>query len=330
MMTGRKKAFAGTLLTAILLWFAAAADPAGADNWYKGNIHCHSNKSDGVISPMLVAEWYRRNSYNFLFITDHDVLTDPEEIKSAETPRFILIGGEEVSANFDKKQIHLNALGITETIKPVTAPAMVEQIQKNIDQINEKGGICQFNHFLRGRHIDEDILSRLQGVTLLEVYNMNYDNHNFSAGGLKGTEEIWDGLLSRGMKLWGTASDDAHAYHVDFLAEWPCPGRGWITVKAPELTRENILSAIRKGDFYAGNGIVYSDIRITKKSYSLTIEQKKLRAYTTFFIGKNGEVLKTEHGLNPSYDYRGDELYVRAKTICSSGEFAITQPYFLK
>jgi hypothetical protein len=33
--------------------------------------------------------------------------------------------------------------------------------------------------------------------------------------------------------------------------------------------------------------------------------------------------------LEPVYVFNGKELYVRAKIICSTGDFAITQPVFL-
>ena len=41
--------------------------------WLKGNIHTHSNYSDGRVAPDLLALGYKDRGYDFLAITDHDV-----------------------------------------------------------------------------------------------------------------------------------------------------------------------------------------------------------------------------------------------------------------
>ena len=42
--------------------------------WWKGNIHTHSFWSDGNDFPEMISEWYRTHHYNFLAISDHNVL----------------------------------------------------------------------------------------------------------------------------------------------------------------------------------------------------------------------------------------------------------------
>ena len=44
--------------------------------WYKGNLHCHTDQSDGVLSPAAVSELYRKNGYQFLCISDHERFAD--------------------------------------------------------------------------------------------------------------------------------------------------------------------------------------------------------------------------------------------------------------
>ncbi|TWU15563.1 hypothetical protein [Allorhodopirellula heiligendammensis] len=43
--------------------------------WWKGNIHTHSLWSDGNDFPEMIAEWYRTHDYNFLALSDHNVLS---------------------------------------------------------------------------------------------------------------------------------------------------------------------------------------------------------------------------------------------------------------
>ncbi|MDX1948752.1 MAG: hypothetical protein SFU86_25410 [Pirellulaceae bacterium] len=56
----------------------AAADEAVPENptprWWKGNLHTHTLWSDGDDFPEMVAEWYRTRGYNFLALSDHNVL----------------------------------------------------------------------------------------------------------------------------------------------------------------------------------------------------------------------------------------------------------------
>jgi hypothetical protein len=46
--------------------------------WWKGNTHTHTLWSDGDDFPEMVADWYRRNGYHFLSITDHNTLAGEE------------------------------------------------------------------------------------------------------------------------------------------------------------------------------------------------------------------------------------------------------------
>lgn len=43
--------------------------------WWKGNLHTHTLWSDGDDFPEMAAEWYRTHGYNFLALSDHNVLS---------------------------------------------------------------------------------------------------------------------------------------------------------------------------------------------------------------------------------------------------------------
>ena len=44
--------------------------------WWKGNLHTHSLWSDGDEFPEMIANWYAERDYNFLALTDHNVLSE--------------------------------------------------------------------------------------------------------------------------------------------------------------------------------------------------------------------------------------------------------------
>jgi hypothetical protein len=57
-------------------WASAAESVAGSPSprWFKGNVHAHSVWSDGDAFPEMVADWYKSHGYQFLAISDHNIL----------------------------------------------------------------------------------------------------------------------------------------------------------------------------------------------------------------------------------------------------------------
>ena len=48
----------------------SAAEP----RWFKGNTHTHSLWSDGNDFPDMISDWYRSKGYDFLAMSDHNLL----------------------------------------------------------------------------------------------------------------------------------------------------------------------------------------------------------------------------------------------------------------
>ena len=42
--------------------------------WFKGNLHTHTLWSDGDDYPDMIVDWYARRGYQFLALSDHNVL----------------------------------------------------------------------------------------------------------------------------------------------------------------------------------------------------------------------------------------------------------------
>ncbi len=74
----RSHLFACLLAGAMLILISAAmfiqAEEA-KPKWYKGNLHTHSLWSDGDDFPEMIADWYVKNGYDFLAMSDHNVLS---------------------------------------------------------------------------------------------------------------------------------------------------------------------------------------------------------------------------------------------------------------
>ncbi len=298
--------------------------------WYKGNIHTHTTESDGDEDPHKVASWYRRHGYDFLALSDHNHLTLLEYGSGRRRFRKpLMVPAEEVSVQIHggETQVHINGVGISRVIEPIDAGDVVATLQANVNAIVEAGGIASINHPNLKWAFDHREISRVEGASLLEVFNGHPGANLFGAPGKPSCEAIWDGVLSAGRVIFGVATDDSHNYH-DFAPWRSNPGRGWVMVQADELTQEAIVDGLASGRFYASTGVTLTRLERSAEGIALEIEQERNFVYTTRFTGKDGAALAESTGLAAEYRADGQEDYVRATVISSSGPRAWTQPVF--
>lgn len=57
----------------------ALRDFHGRERWWKGNTHAHSWWSDGDMPPELIADWYKQHGYQFLVLSDHNIMQQGEK-----------------------------------------------------------------------------------------------------------------------------------------------------------------------------------------------------------------------------------------------------------
>ncbi len=69
--------------------------------WWKGNIHTHSLWSDGNDFPEMIAEWYRTNGYNFLALSDHNILS--EGVRWIKHDEIVRRGGKDALAKYRRR-----------------------------------------------------------------------------------------------------------------------------------------------------------------------------------------------------------------------------------
>ncbi len=66
------------VITTVFCLTAVQTDAEENLKWWKGNLHTHSHWSDGDDYPDMIADWYKRNGYHFLALSDHNVLMQDE------------------------------------------------------------------------------------------------------------------------------------------------------------------------------------------------------------------------------------------------------------
>jgi len=291
--------------------------------WYRGNLHTHTTNSDGDSPPDVVVSWYRDAGYDFLVVTDHDVLTDPAGLRDAAGP-MTLIPGEEISSG----DLHVNGLGIRERIAPTFADTVVDTIQGNVDKVRAQGGVPSINHpNFRWRVRPED-LAALRDVRLFEIHNAGPEVNNLGGRpGFPAVEATWDTLLSADHRMLGVAVDDAHHFRV-WGRPYSNPGRAWMMVRAEHADPAELLTALDAGLCYATTGVALAEVHAAGGELAIDIEQRWELHYRTTFVGVDGRVLDVQEGLSARYRLRGADRYVRARIDDSDGLTAWTQPLF--
>jgi hypothetical protein len=322
------------ILTTALAGSTVRPHPAGAPRppgWFKGNTHTHTTESDGDSSPDDVVRWYRTHGYDFLVLSDHNVLTDVSALQARDgtDPRFLLIPGEEVTDRFEHKPIHVNGLDVRTVVKPRGGSSALNVLQRNVDAIRAVSGVPHINHPNFGWAITADEIRQVRNTRLFEIFNGHPMVNNLGGGGVPSLEETWDMVLSSGVLLYGIAVDDAHTFKDPGNPDVAGPGRGGVVVRAPSLDARAILTAMESGDFYASTGVELVDYTTTRTSMSVAIKTTTFSKYRVQFVGRGGRVLHEAHDSPAHYTFRGDEGYVRARIIESNGRTAWCQPVML-
>ncbi len=86
-----------SLLGMLLLASCAAEAP----RYYKGNLHTHTLWSDGNHFPEMVVDWYARHSYDFLALTDHNIVADHD--KWIQNDQVVRRGGRNALADYRRR-----------------------------------------------------------------------------------------------------------------------------------------------------------------------------------------------------------------------------------
>lgn len=281
--------------------------------WYKGALHAHTTRSDGKLSPAESAAAHRQAGYDFISITDHEVITDMSEFG---TPDFLTIPGVEVghSKNAVGQQYHMVLVGI----RQLTRAHYGDSMQTAIDTWREQAKLVFIPHaYWSGMVVDE--LMALERIAGMEIWNTS--SQTDLGKGLATVQ--WDDLLARGKRWAGFATDDTHGINDDFDG-------GWVCAKSEHLDEASILQALNTGAFYTSTGPVIEDFRIENGVAYLRCSA----ASVINFIGHTQWGLQRRAAPGQTitefeYKLTGKERYLRAECRDAAGHMAWTNPLYL-
>lgn len=294
----------------------------GDGKFFKGNLHTHTELSDGKRPVDEVVGIYKNLGYDFLAITDHNRIFKSDEFNDE---LYILPGLEIHSTKPDSDHTHHVVALTTYDNEKVSHGQIIENYEWT-DSVSACNGLCDmmkplgfdliYCHAMWSRTRPEEFNN--PAFMAMEVYNgvcdVNYDQGN--------QEVYWDDTLRDGLKIWAVASDDCHGRDIHY-------GRGYVMVKSDSLDDRGILKSLNSGAFYSSQGPSIYDFRIEDDRAYLECSPAAMITFITY-----------EHrGFSFKYDvpatsammtFNPDIDYIRAEVTDSNGKKAWTNPIYIK
>jgi hypothetical protein len=221
----------------------------GEGRFFRGNLHCHSNRSDGLREPEEVVAAYRDAGYDFLCLSDH--FEEEYGWQVVDTLPFrdegftTILGAELSSAPWDDRLCYwVVAAGLPADFDPPPPDYHAEAIRRARDA---GAFVVMLHPGINNLPLAAaDGLSALDAVHAVEVYN-----HNAAMAAIPDRDSgayMLDGLLENGRRLLVSAADDSHWGHPKDRFG------GWVEVFCDRLDPEALVESMKAGRYYSTQG----------------------------------------------------------------------------
>lgn len=291
--------------------------------FFRGNLHTHSTRSDGAISPEEVCKRYRERGYDFICLSDHFMesynfpITDTTEYR---TDKFTTILGAEchAPATANGEKWHILAVGLpldfSQNLPGETGPQIAQRCA-------DAGAFVAIPHpEWYGLSLEDS--ESIASASAVEVYNHTSQVKQARGGGAY----YLDDILSSGRPMNALACDDAH-WNVAGDENRDAFG-GWVMVKSEQNEPDDLLAALKSGHYYSSQGPLIEDLEI-KDGF---IEVKCSEAIQIIVVGRaskneavSGSGMKS--GRLPLSKFEGD--WCRVMVMDKDGKIAWSNPLYL-
>ena len=279
----------------------------------KVGLHTHTTRSDGQVTPEESAAIYKAAGYDAIAFTDHWVYNGEEEIDGLK----IISGCEYNVGSSDTIGDVMHIVGIGMQSDPGFDRETASR-QAIIDGIRANGGMAILAHPAWSLNTPQDALA-LSGFDGVEIYN-SVSNIGQSSRPYSGY--FVDILANMGTAYPIIAADDTHAYNgLD-------DAKAYIMVRTEDNSVEQILAAIRRGDFYASQGPELhvrreGDTIVADCSPCVTINFLSNSAWVPDRMTRGADLTNAE------YPIKAWEKWVRVEVCDDQGCFAWSNVIFL-
>jgi hypothetical protein len=228
---------------------------SSSGRFWRGNLHTHSNLSDGKLPPDEVINRYKSVGYDFLMLSEHFIehfKWPIADTRHARTDTFTTILGAELHAPVTSagELWHIVAAGLPLDFAPAAKGETGPQLAK---RAKEAAAFVAIAHPAWSRYTIEDGRA-LSFAHAVEIYNHGCAIENDLGEGFY----LLDQMLNEGHRLSAIATDDAHFHTADHFG-------GWVHVKSESLEPAALLAALKAGHHYSSQGPLLHDIRMQGK-----------------------------------------------------------------
>ncbi|MCX7889577.1 MAG: CehA/McbA family metallohydrolase [Rhodobacteraceae bacterium] len=295
--------------------------------FWRGNLHTHSTRSDGILPPEEVCRRYRDEGYDFIALTDHFVGTYGYPIVDTRpwrTNSFTTILGAELhsGAMANGELWHILAVGLPEDFAPSRSPDFgVHPGMESGAAIAARARAA--GAFVAIAHPQWSGLTLADARAIEAAHAVEIYNHGCWAGCDRGDGfGIADLLLSEGRRLSLCATDDAHFSEPDHFG-------GWVMVKAEQNEPEALLASLKAGTYYSTQGPEIRSVEIHPDAVEV-----ECSAATSVIVQGTGTGARGVHGHSmtrarvPTQRLHGSP-WLRVTVVDAAGRRAWSQPYWL-
>lgn len=302
------------------------------DKVYAVDIHCHSSYSDGLGTPLDNYECAKNAGLDFLFITDHNSISQKREIKKYEDASW----GQEPGAGLHHIGLLNNSRVFTPSLKNLRADFEKAKTMAPFAWIPHPAGWYP-SMWYNNEQIES--LWTLGENFAMEVINgacktVNaYDNFDAKA------VQVWERLLCDGKRVTALGASDAHISE-DI-------GSVWTGVFSDELNASSIIASMCQGNCFASeaalmdfscNGMpMGSEIKARAKAeIKLAFKIADSAGIASVSIVSNGKILKHIDVGHETFVKstitdipRKNKTYYRLEVISSDKRRAFSTPIYV-
>ena len=257
--------------------------------FWRGNIHTHSDRSDGVLTPEEICRRYQAEGYDFLALTDHFVglfnypITDTTPYRNDQFTT--ILGAELHSGAMQNGELwHILAVGLPPEFETSNSPHFLPiENQETAEEIAKRARDA--GAFVAIAHPQWSGMTLKDAKSIGSAHAVEIYNHGCAVACDRpdGTA-VLDLLLTEGRQLTAIATDDAHFTEPDHFG-------GWVMVKAQKNEPEALLQALKNGHFYSSEGPEIHHIELDKNQISI-----RSSAVSTVIVQAKGSATAAVHG----------------------------------
>jgi hypothetical protein len=291
--------------------------------FWRGNLHTHSNLSDGALPLDRTVEAYKDAGYDFVQMSEHFIdryrwpLADTRQFRSNS---FTTLLGAELHAMATSvgELWHILAAGLPIDFEP---PAPEETGPQLAARAAAAGAFIGIAHPAWSQLSVEDGHA-LEAAHAVEVYNHGCFVEVDRGDGWY----LLDQLLRQGKRLTAFATDDAHFKSDDAFG-------GWVHVKAEALDPEALLAALKAGDYYSSQGPQIYELAIDGDELwiaSSPVDAIAVVGHNSRSAGRYGRAISEARidlaGLGKSWTEVKQSPWIRVVLVDRGGRRAWTNP----